>query len=68
MLTNILNTDLHSCWAVVNPPPMSLGSGSLSLVGCPVGRFSYVPLSHDAPFLQIPRTCLSRDAAASLLL
>lgn len=63
-----LNTDLHSCWVVVNLLRRSLGSGSLSLFGCPGAHFSDVPLNPGAPSPQTPRTGLCLDADASLQL
>lgn len=63
-----LNTDLHSCLVAVNLPLRSLGSGCLSLVGCPGAHFSDVPLNPVALFLQNPMICLYLCAAVSLQL
>lgn len=68
--TNVyaVNINLHSCWVVVvvNPPQMNLCIYFRSLDDCPAAHFSCVPLSHGAPFLQIPRSCLCLDAVSSL--
>lgn len=63
-----MHTDLHSCSVEAIPRQRSLGSGSLSLVGCPSARFSDVPLSRAAPVLRDPRSCPSLDAAVFLQL
>lgn len=63
-----MHTDLHSCSAVAIPRQRSLGSGFLSLVGCPSAHFSDVPLRHVAPVLRVPRSCLCLDAAVFLQL